>query len=63
MGSSTVLEESLALEEFWKQAVWGLVFGLTWNLKRSGGKITKYSIPFVRLVRHITFLDQICHRG
>ena len=43
--------------------MWGLVFGLTWNLKRSDWKITKYSITFVRLVRHITFLDQVCHRG
>ena len=30
-----MVEESVALQEFWKQAVWGLVFGLTWNLKRS----------------------------
>merc|ERR1719495_788680 len=34
IGSSTVLEKSLALQELWKQAVWGLVFRLTWNLKR-----------------------------
>ena len=57
------MEESFALQELWKQAVWGLVFGLTWNLKRSYRKITKYSIPFVRLFRHSTFLDQVCHRG
>jgi len=33
-GGGTVLELEAARQEFWKQAAWGLVFGLTWNLKR-----------------------------
>jgi len=33
-GGVTVLELEAARQELWKQAAWGLVFGLTWNLKR-----------------------------
>ena len=32
--AGTTLDLEAAHREFWKQAAWGLVFGLTWNLKR-----------------------------
>ena len=31
------MELEAARQELWKQAAWGLVFGLTWNLKRWQG--------------------------
>ena len=36
-GGKTVLDLEEARREFWKQAAWGLVFGLAFNLKRWRG--------------------------